>query len=317
MKKILVAGAGGFVGGHLVNRLVRDGHEVCATDHKPLHEWKQRNADANSFLMDAADPVYLPELEGVQHVYNFAASMGGMGFIESNKLLCMRNVLINTHLIEHCLEEGVERYFFASTACVYPHHIQTVWSPAMAEDMAYPAWPEDGYGWEKLFSERMCLHYQQETALETRVGRLHNVYGPHMAWDGGREKVIGALCRKVVQKQDPLQVWGDGTQERSFTFVDDTVEGIIRLMNSDHSDPVNIGSAERVTINQLLDSIEQVAGHSATRSYILKAPQGVAGRSSDNSLIRRLFGWEPSTKLADGLVPTYEFIREQVSNGEG
>ena len=250
-------------------------------------------------------------------VYNLAADMGGTGFIERHRALCMLNVLINTNLLEAARAHGVRKLFFASSACVYPAHRQAdANAAALKESDAYPAMPEDGYGWEKLFSERMCRHFHEDFGLDVAVARLHNVYGPRGAWRGGREKAPAAICRKVIEATlagtGEVEIWGDGTQNRTFTYVDDCLRGIELIMASGYSDPVNLGSSERVTIDQLVDVVEEIAGVRLRRRYVPGAPRGVAGRASDNTLIKALVGWEPSTRLRDGLAVTYEWIRDQM-----
>ena len=297
----------------MVRRLLAEGHEVTATDIKNPYLWKQVHDGVVQVSADLKDPAKCWDVcRGQEVVYNLAASMGGMGYIENNRLMCMRNVLINTNLIEAAAERGVQRYFFASTACVYAQDVQILGGHGLSEEHAYPAFPEDGYGWEKLFSERLCEQYQHETDMETRVARIHAAYGPNGTWDGGREKVVAALCRKVAQRHDPIEVWGNGQQERSFTFIDDVVQGILMITASDCWEPLNLGSSHRITIDQLLTLIQEIAGYIAPRTYNTTAPRGVAGRSSDNTNIYEILGWEPTTELSKGLVPTYEFIREQV-----
>ena len=250
-------------------------------------------------------------------VYNLAADMGGMGFIENNKALCMLSVLINTHLLVAAREAGVSRYFYASSACVYNAAKQAVPdAPGLAEADAYPAMPEDGYGWEKLFSERMCRHFHEDFGMETRVARYHNVYGPDGTYDGGREKAPAAICRKVIRAKlsgdHRILIWGDGSQTRSFTYIDDCLEGTRRLMDSDVPEPLNVGSSEMVTINQLVDVVEGIADITLHREYDPSAPRGVAGRNSDNTLIKERLRWEPSTPLAVGLEATYRWIFDQM-----
>ncbi len=317
--RVLVAGGGGFIGGHLVRRLLDEGHAVRAIDLKPMDEWWQVHPGAES--LDRFDLRRLGPCEaavdGVDHVYNLAADMGGMGFIENNKAACMLSVMINTHLLETSLAANVQRFFYASSACVYAAEHQT--DPnvtALREQDAYPAQPEDGYGWEKLFSERMCRHFREDFGLETRVARYHNVYGPNGTWKGGREKAPAAICRKIAMAEltgdTVIDVWGDGHQTRSFMFVDDCVEGTRRLLDSDIIEPLNVGSSELVSINQLVDLVADIAGISVTRRHDLSAPQGVRGRNSDNTLILEKMGWEPSIKLRDGLTRTYDWVRAQV-----
>ena len=317
-RPVVVTGAGGFIGGHLVRDLVRQGAQVRAVDQKPLEEWYQVAPDAESLVLDLS----LREscdvaAAGASRIYNLAADMGGMGFIEANKALCMLSVLINTHMLMAASKAGVERFFFSSSACVYAAEHQT--SPdvtALAEADAYPAMPEDGYGWEKLFSERMCRHFREDFGLETRVARYHNVYGPYGTYDGGREKAPAAICRKVIAAQlsgsNAIEIWGDGEQTRSFMYVDDCVYGTQLLTDSDVVDPINVGSSELVTINQLVAIVEDIAGIELDRNYKLDAPQGVRGRNSDNTMILEQLGWEPSTTLRDGMEQTYRWIHDEM-----
>jgi nucleoside-diphosphate-sugar epimerase len=321
--KVVVCGGGGFIGGHLVGDLLRQGWtDVRAVDLKPYDEWYQRFDDADNMRLDLRekDACY-QALDGAKVVYNLAADMGGMGFIENNKALCMLSVLINTHLCMAAKDCGALRYFYASSACVYNAAKQT--DPnvtALREDDAYPAMPEDGYGWEKLFSERMCRHFREDFGLQTRVARYHNVYGPHGTYDGGREKAPAAICRKVIQaklsgKHD-IEIWGDGHQTRSFMYISDCLQGTQMLLWSDFYEPINIGSNELVSINQLVDIVEDIAGIKLKRSYNLSAPKGVNGRNSDNTLIRNVFDWEPSTRLRDGMEKTYQWIFDQMTAKE-
>ena len=321
MNKILVCGAGGFIGGHLIADLRRQGHtNLRAVDRKPLAEWYQRFDDVENFhlnlerLEDCEKAV-----EGYDVVYNLAADMGGMGFIELNKALCMITVLINTHLLLAAKKFGVKRFFYASSACVYngdkqkdPNHT------ALKEEDAYPALPEDGYGWEKLFSERMCRHFREDFGIQTRIARYHNVYGPNGTYDGGREKAPAAVCRKVIAAKlsgkHEIEIWGSGNQTRSFMYIDDCLKGTQTLTNSDYIEPINIGSSEMVSINQLVDIVEHIAGLKLKRNYNLAAPKGVNGRNSDNTLIQKVFGWEPNTKLRDGMERTYRWIYDEMVN---
>jgi nucleoside-diphosphate-sugar epimerase len=257
-------------------------------------------------------------VDGPREVYNLAADMGGMGFIENNKALCMLSVLINTHLLVAARDQGVRNFFYSSSACVYPQGLQgSAENPGLREDDAYPALPEDGYGWEKLFSERMCRHFSEDFGLRTRVARYHNVYGPHGAWSGGREKAPAAICRKVAEAKlsghHEIEVWGDGEQTRSFMFIDDCLDGTLKIMRSDIDEPINLGSSEMVTINQLIDIVGEIAGIKVERRYLLDAPQGVRGRTSDNTMIRERLDWEPSMTLAEGLGTTYAWIYDQVA----
>jgi len=314
----VVAGAGGFIGGHLVGRLLQDGWAVRAVDVKPLAAWQQRHPQAentvdNLQLIDACRRA----VRGAACVYNLAADMGGMEFIEQHRALCMLNVLINTHLLLASKDEGVGRYFFASSACVYSSTKQArSEAEPLREEDAYPASPEDGYGWEKLFGERMCRHFTEDFGLETRVGRYHNIYGPHSAFAGGREKAPAAICRKIARAMldgsRTISIWGDGRQTRSFTYITDCIEGTRRLMDSEVGDPLNIGSSELVSIDQLVDVVEGIAGRSFTRRYDTTAPQGVRGRNSDNRRIASALGWAPSVSLRDGLSPTYAWVMAQM-----
>ncbi len=317
---ILVCGAGGFIGGHLVNHLLVQGHHVVAVDIKPRTQWYQQFAKAQNLVLD------LQELEAcrravqdVDWVYNLAADMGGMGFIENNKALCMLSVLINTHLLQAAQDVGVQRFFYASSACVYAADKQTTSdNPGLKESDAYPAMPEDGYGWEKLFSERMCRHFREDFGLQTRVARYHNVYGPNGTFEGGREKAPAAICRKVIHAklsgQHEIEIWGDGEQTRSFMYIDDCVKGSQDIMASEIIEPINLGSAEMVTINQLVDIVEEIADIHLQRNYKLDAPKGVRGRSSDNTLIKELLGWEPSISLKSGMEKTYAWIYDQMKD---
>lgn len=317
---ILVAGAGGFIGGHLISDLLRQGcTQIRAVDVKPDEEWFQLFPGVDSRRLDLREKVACEEAaEGAVHVFNMAADMGGMGFIEHNKALCMLSVLINTHLVMAAQETGASRYFFASSACVYADEKQT--SPevtALAEPDAYPAMPEDGYGWEKLFGERMCRHFFEDFGLVTRVARYHNVYGPHGTYDGGREKAPAAICRKVAEAKlsgrHEIEIWGDGRQTRSFTFIDDCVYGTELLMDSDVAEPINIGSNELVTVDQLVDIVEEIAALKVSRRYVLDAPQGVRGRNSDNTMIKERLGWQPSISLERGLEQTFAWVYDELS----
>lgn len=312
-------GGGGFIGGHLVKALLDDGQTVRAIDRKPLSDWYQVDDRAENQIADLQDPAACDAaLDGAGDVFNLAADMGGMGFIENNRALCMLSVLINTNLLLAAQKHDIDRYFFASSACVYAEEHQI--SPdvtALAEADAYPAMPEDGYGWEKLFSERMCRHFREDFGVETRVARYHNVYGPQGTWTGGREKAPAAICRKVAQAvvdgTNAIEIWGDGEQTRSFMYIDDCLKGTRAILASDILEPINLGSSELVTINQLVDIVESIAGVTLNRNYILDAPQGVRGRNSDNTMIQKRLGWEPSISLRSGLEKTYAWVYEQVT----
>jgi nucleoside-diphosphate-sugar epimerase len=317
-KMILVAGAGGFIGGAMVAELRRQGRKnIRAVDVKPLDEWYQVFKDADNLILD----LNLKEscetaTKGAAEVYNFAANMGGMGFIENNKALCMLSVLINTHMLQAAQKFGVEKFFYSSSACVYNGEKQTdPNNPGLKEEDAYPALAEDGYGWEKLFSERMCRHFHEDYGMYVRQARFHNVYGPHGTWDGGREKAPAAICRKVIQAQvsgkHEIEIWGDGTRTRSFMYIDDCILGVHKIMNSDILDPINLGSSEMVSINQLVDIVESIAGIKLKRTYDLDAPKGVMGRNSDNTLIKKYLNWEPSIPLRQGLEKTYAWIYDE------
>jgi GDP-D-mannose 3',5'-epimerase len=312
--KILVGGAGGFIGGHLVASLLEQGFDVRAVDVKPVEEWCQLHAGAESRVGDLSlKDVASDSAKGVDQIYNLACDMGGMGFIENNRALCMLSVLVNTHLLMAAREHDVQRYFYSSSACVYAADKQTSADivPLREED-AYPAMPEDGYGWEKLFSERMCRHFSEDFGLVTRMARFHNVYGPFGTYEGGREKAPAAICRKianaVITGDEQIEIWGDGEQSRSFMYIDDCVLGIQKIMHSDIVEPINLGSDELVTINGLVDIIEGIGGITVDRTYDLDAPQGVRGRNSDNTRITELLGWAPSITLHAGLSETYEWI---------
>jgi GDP-D-mannose 3', 5'-epimerase len=316
---VLVAGGGGFIGGHLVDALLRDGTSVRAVDVKPGDDWYQLHPDAENRELDLR---LLPDaraaVDGVDQVFNLAADMGGMGYIESNKANCMLSVLINTHLLQASREATVERFFFSSSACVYTEGKQSSAEvEPLRESDAYPAMPEDGYGWEKLFSERMCRHFTEDYGLATRVARYHNVYGPHGTFEGGREKAPAAICRKVAEAKlsgdHQIEVWGDGEQTRSFSYIDDCIHGTRLIMDSEIAEPINLGSSELVTINQLVDIVEEIAGIEVERNYDLSAPQGVRGRNSDNTLIEEKLGWEPSIPLREGLTHTYRWIHDQLA----
>jgi GDP-D-mannose 3', 5'-epimerase len=320
--KILVAGAGGFIGGHLTQKLLSENYEVIAVDIKPLDAWYQLSTKSNNFVSDLKLlESALFYSEGVDHIYNLAADMGGMGFIENNKAKCMESVLINTHLLQAAKKNSVEKFFFSSSACVYAgFHQNTLSIKPLKESDAYPADPEDGYGWEKLFSERMCRHFLEDYGVQTRVARYHNVYGPFGTYEGGREKVPAAACRKIIQAVQngsyELEIWGDGNQLRSFTYITDCIEGTIRLMKSEHSAPLNIGSSEMISINDLYKIIIEVNKLPLSKfkfTHDLSAPQGVRGRSSNNNECKKALSWEPKIDFSAGIKKTFEWIAKELN----
>jgi GDP-D-mannose 3',5'-epimerase len=318
---ILITGAGGFIGGHLVRHLRESGYRfIRAVDIKPLDMWYQQFDDVENLVLDLRElDACRTAVSGMIWIYNLAADMGGMGFIELHKADCMLSVLINTHMLIAAREAKVERFFYASSACVYAADKQTSsQNPGLKEADCYPAMPEDGYGWEKLFSERMCRHFREDFGLETRIARFHNVYGPHGTYAGGREKAPAAICRKVIEAvkscANTIEIWGDGEQTRSFMYIDDCIRGTIKIMESDIHIPINLGSSEMVSINQLVTIAEDIASVNLLKTYNLDAPKGVRGRSSDNTLINRLFEWEPNIRLRDGLLKTYNWIEEDMKD---
>ena len=318
-QRVVVCGAGGFIGGHLVKRLLNQGvGAVRAVDVKPIEEWHQTSPGVENLVMDLRDKdtCYLAA-DGMQVVFQLAADMGGMGFIENNKAMCMLSVLISTHMLMAARDRGVERLFYSSSACVYNGDKQT--NPdvvALKEEDAYPALPEDGYGWEKLFTERMCRHFEEDFGLQCRVARFHNVYGPFGTYDGGREKAPAAICRKVIEAKmsgrHEIEIWGNGKQTRSFMYIDDCLHGVLAILESEIREPINLGSSELVTVNQLVDIVEEIAGIKLNRSYNLDAPKGVNGRNSDNTKILEYLGWEPTIRLKDGMARTYKWIECQM-----
>ncbi|WP_440920614.1 NAD-dependent epimerase/dehydratase family protein [Candidatus Pelagibacter sp.] len=319
-KKILVVGAGGFIAGHLIKELIKNGNFITATDIKPKEYWFQDFDTAKNFYStDMKDIDNCRKVtDNIDYVFNMACNMGGMGFIENNKAECMQSVLINTNLLIACKEKGVKKYFFSSSACAYNKKKQEdVFIKGLKEDDAYPADPEDGYGWEKLFSERMCRHFMEDYGIQVRIARYHNIYGPYGTYDGGREKAPAALCRKVLnakKNNNKIEVWGDGMQTRTFLYIDDCIEGTLRLFESDYSDPVNIGSDEQVSINQMIEIIENISGiKKLERIYQLDKPKGVRGRSSNNDLAKKILKWSYKIKLKNGLKKTYDWISSEVN----
>jgi GDP-D-mannose 3',5'-epimerase len=316
---VVIGGGGGFIGGHLVADLLSEGHRVRSVDLKPREEWYQVHESAENLVLDLRlKDACTDALADADVVYNLAADMGGMGFIENNKALCMLSVLINTHMLQAAHQQGARRFFYSSSACVYAADKQTdPDNPGLKETDAYPALPEDGYGWEKLFSERMCRHFREDFGLYTRVARYHNVYGPEGTWTGGREKAPAAISRKVAEAKlsgnNQIEIWGDGEQTRSFMYIDDCVYGSKTILDSDILEPINLGSNEMVTINQLVDIVEDIAEVKLERRYDLSAPKGVRGRNSDNTMIQEKLGWQPSISLRTGLEKTYAWIFDQVA----
>lgn len=317
---IVITGAGGFIAGNLVKYFTEKGFtRIRAVDKKPLYEWYLRTPGVESLCLDVSEEAHCRRVcEGAVEVYNLAADMGGMGFIERFRVACLRSILINTHMVETAYRAGARRYFFSSSACAYNTLLQQ--DPnvrALKESDAYPAMAERGYGWEKLVSEMFCQEYWFERGLKTAIARFHNVYGPHGTWDGGREKAPAALCRKVIEAihtgKSDITLWGDGHQTRSFMYINDCVKGIDLIMHADAliATPINLGSSELVSINDLLSKVEKIAGVKLTRHYDLNAPRGVAGRNSDNTFIKKMLKWEPNTSLDKGLAATYKWINIQ------
>lgn len=321
-KKVAVCGAGGFIGGHLVKKLLEDGVDVIrAIDVKPLNEWYQSSRNVENLTLDLKDKDNCyTAARAANVIFQLAADMGGMGFIENNKALCMLSVLTTTHMLLAARDSGVERFFYSSSACVYNGDKQRDANVVpLSEADAYPALPEDGYGWEKLFSERMCRHFEEDFGLQCRVARYHNVYGPLGTWTGGREKAPAAICRKVLEAKHSgrhdIDIWGDGKQTRSFMYIDDCLHGTQAIVESEIHEPINLGSSELVTVDQLVDIVEEIAGVKLKRHYQLDAPKGVNGRNSDNAKIFEYLGWEPSIRLRDGMRKTYEWIESEMLVG--
>jgi len=318
--KALIAGAGGFIGGHLVNHLKNKYDNIICVDIKPLDKWYQISKNLENLQGDLKDSNLCDNLfKDIDHVFNLACNMGGMGFIENNKAECMLSVLINTNLLEKSKKYNVKKFFFSSSACVYPSYKQKDFlSPYLKETDTYPADPEDGYGWEKLFSERMCKNFHEDFNLDVRIVRYHNVYGPLGSWKDGREKAPAALTRKIIEaklnKSDEIEIWGDGKQLRSFMFIDDCIKGTNLIFNSNFSEPINLGSSKFVSINELVDIIEEIAKIKLKRKYVLNAPKGVPARSSDNELIKSKLNWEPSFDLKEGMKILYDWMYKEMTN---
>ena len=319
-EKILICGAGGFIGGHIAKKLIDQNISIKCVDVKPLDLWFQIHEGVENLSLDLTSLENCQKaVKGCTQVINMACNMGGIGFIEWNKAKCMLSVLINTHMLMACRENNINKYFFSSTACAYNKDLQTsTFINGLKEEDAYPANPEDGYGWGKLFSERMCRHFNEDFGLDTKVARYHNIYGPLGTFDGGREKSPAALCRKLalakINKLKDIEIWGDGEQTRSYLFVEDCVEATLKLFNSNSRGPINIGSEEQVSINQMVDIIEEIAGYKVNREYNLSMPVGVRGRSSNNDKIRNELSWEPSYSLREGLEQTYSWIYDILKN---
>jgi len=320
---IVIAGAGGFIAGSLTRYFAEQGYtNIRAIDRKPLPDWYLRVPGVESICADlSVEENAIEAVKGATEVYNLAADMGGMGFIENFRVECLRSILVNTHLTEASYRAGVQRYFFSSSACAYNTDLQkTPEVIALKESDAYPAMAERGYGWEKLVSEMFCQEYWEERGLETHIARFHNIYGPNGTWFGGREKAPAAMCRKVLEAQDTgvmeIEIWGDGEQTRSFCYIDDCLHGIDLIMHTPEliATPINLGSSELVSINELVTMVEEVAGVKLEREYNLDAPKGVAGRNSDNTFIQEVLGWEPNTPLKDGMAETYAWIAEQFAD---
>jgi len=323
-RNILVCGGGGFIAGHLAKDLKEQGHNVRVVDKKPLNQWYQPVEGTEQLVLDLElRENCMKAAEGMDMVYNLACNMGGMGFIENNHALCMLSVLINVHMLVAAKEHGIKDFLYSSSACAYPTFKQTkilsADDQALAEPDAYPADPESGYGWEKLFNEILTNFYESDYDMNVRIPRYHNVYGPYGTWQGGREKAPAALCRKIIEAKlsgnHEIEVWGDGEQTRSFMYIDDCITGMDKMWESDFTKPLNLGSSEMVSINQLIDMIEKLADIKVERKYDLTKPQGVRGRNSDNTLIKEVTGWEPSVGLQEGLEKTYAWIYNEIKQG--
>ena len=322
MKKILICGAGGFIGGHLTKYFIeKKNFEIVCVDVKPFEYWFQIFDETRNLSLDLRNyDSCLKVSQNIDFIFNMACNMGGMGFIENNKAECMLSVLINTNLLRASVENKVSKYLFSSSACVYNAKKQKkTFVPGLKEEDAYPAEPEDGYGWEKLFSERMCRHFSEDFGIDTRIVRYHNVYGPLGTYDGGREKAPAAICRKIINakinNKKTIDVWGDGEQTRSFMYIDDCIKGTMEVFNSNFQEPFNVGSEEQVSINQLVEYIEEIANFKVSKNYLINKPKGVRGRTSDNRLIREKIGWDTQINLKEGLKRTYKWIYDQSISG--
>lgn len=317
-----IAGAGGFIAGHLIKRLNSEGHKVVCADIKPLDLWFQLNDDNLNYSLDLTNLDNCNKIfdkHDIDIVINMACNMGGIGFIEWNKAKCMLSVLINTHLLMACKDRKVDKYFFSSSACAYNKDLQSnEFIEGLKEEDAYPANPEDGYGWEKLFSERMCRHFNEDFGIKTYIGRFHNIFGPLGTYDGGREKSPAALCRKVAlgkkNNKENIEIWGDGEQTRSYLYIEDCLDAVFKLLDSNYHSPINIGSEEQVSINQMVDIIEKISNFKVKRNYNLNMPQGVRGRSSNNELVKETLNWSPKYSLEEGLEETYFWIDSMINN---
>ncbi len=320
--KYLVAGAGGFIGGHITEKLIKQGNEVTCVDIKKIDHWFQINDKSKNISLDLKIlENCLNIVENHDVVINMACNMGGIGFIEWNKTECMLSVLINTHMLMACKKHRVKKYFFSSSACVYNAELQKTSNIiGLREEDAYPALPEDGYGWEKLFSERMCRHFNEDTDIDVKVARFHNVFGPFGTYDGGREKSPAAICRKIIDAKlnnlKEIEVWGDGSQTRSYLFIEDCVDATLKLINSDYNGPINIGSEEQVSINDLISKVELISKYRVKKKYIESMPTGVKGRSSDNTKIKNELKWEPKYSLYNGLEKTYQWIFKNMAENK-
>ncbi len=314
-KKILIAGGGGFIGGHLANFYQKKGYQIISVDIKNKKSWFQTNSNNKNIHADCRDPVVCDRIvKGVDYVFNLACDMGGMGFIENNKALCMLSSVININLLQSAKKYKIKKFFYSSSACVYPSYRQKDYKkPQLKESDAYPADPEDGYGWEKLFNERMCRHFYEDFGLETRVARYHNVYGEYGSWKDGREKAPAALARKFVEsihkKKNQIEIWGDGKQIRSFLYIDDCIRGTHLLFKSNYRNPINIGHNKHVTINDLVSILEKITGHRVKKNYDKSKPKGVNSRSSNNTLVKKILNWSPRVSTENGMRKLYEFVK--------